>query len=135
MLVLKHDCNFARVTVFILEKPFMSQPTFLPSTSGYRSDNSASVAHFCQVSGETCIVSARLIAYAQREVTEERSSVEPPSSPSLINRNAQNIVYLGVLLLLLGVIAAIGLVSRKVVLAVIFALMLSLAIAALLLPI
>jgi hypothetical protein len=68
------------------------------------------------------------------ETTEERLEVELPPSPTLINRNAQSLVYLGVILFFVGAIAAIGLVSRKVVFAIIFALMLGLAIAIVFLP-
>ena len=68
------------------------------------------------------------------ETTEEPSEVELPPSPTLINRNAQNLVYLGVILFFVGAIAAIGLVSRRVVFAIIFALMLCLALAIVFLP-
>jgi hypothetical protein len=93
--------------------------------------------NFYSISGQYIVIYPQFQrienANPTENTTEERSVVEPPTPPSLINRNAQNIVYLGVFLLLLGIIAAIGLVSRKIVLALILTLMLSLAIAALLL--
>lgn len=60
---------------------------------------------------------------------------EPQPSPepnTLIHFSAQNFVYLGVFLLFLSIIAAIGLVSRKITLIAIFCILIGLGVIALL---
>ncbi|MGD2180399.1 hypothetical protein [Lusitaniella coriacea] len=55
----------------------------------------------------------------------------PPEPDTLIHFTAQNFVYLGVFLLFLSIIAAIGLVSRKITHIAIFVILVSLAVIAL----
>ncbi|MDY6782341.1 MAG: hypothetical protein SW833_07285 [Cyanobacteriota bacterium] len=65
---------------------------------------------------------------------EETARDELPSSPTLLNNNAQSLVYLGVILFFIGIIAAIGLVNRRIAFGGIFALMVCAAIAIVFLP-
>jgi hypothetical protein len=50
----------------------------------------------------------------------------PPTVPTLIDTSGQDVIYIGVFLLLIVVVLIIGIMSRKVGVAVIFALLLSL---------
>ncbi|MDY7013606.1 MAG: hypothetical protein SVX43_08365 [Cyanobacteriota bacterium] len=104
--------------------PFLAEVRYMKSLNeGYRSFPPSIL----------CRNSLAISGYAS-ERTEEEENVELPPSPTLINRNAQTLAYVGVILFLVGTIAAIGLVSRKIAFATIFAFMLGLAIAIVFLP-
>ncbi|MBE9115957.1 hypothetical protein IQ249_08635 [Lusitaniella coriacea LEGE 07157] len=72
---------------------------------------------------------------SNNEPTEPSSATQtpqiPPEPDTLIHFTAQNFVYLGVFLLFLSIIAAIGLVSRKITHIAIFVILVSLAVIAL----
>ncbi|MEC4806266.1 MAG: hypothetical protein SAJ12_05845 [Jaaginema sp. PMC 1079.18] len=62
---------------------------------------------------------------SQPETSPEAVEDEPDTNNLLINKTGQNVVYLGVFLLAVTVVATIGILSHRLVWAVIFALILT----------
>lgn len=63
---------------------------------------------------------------------QENPAVEQPEKDPLIAQGEENVVYLGVLLLAISSVAAIGILSRRLDYAIIFSLLLSAVIIAIL---